>query len=79
MHSLRHQWGLLTSPLARAALVACETPKRCSANITLQAITAGQRSVYVYDRCHEEQSLPQQDKPPSGRALVIQSEPEQSA
>ena len=22
MHSLRHQWGLLTSPLARAALVA---------------------------------------------------------
>ena len=26
MHSLRHQWGLLTSPLARAALVADRSP-----------------------------------------------------
>ena len=54
----------------------CEPPKRCSTNITSQAIKAGQGSVYVHNHCHKEQSSTQQDKPPSGRALeMLQARP----
>ena len=38
----------------------CEPPKRCSTNITSQAIRAGQGSVYVHSHCHKEQSSTQQ-------------------
>ena len=54
----------------------CETPKRCSTNITSQAIIAGQGSVCAHNHCHEEQSSTQRDKPPSGRALeMLQARP----